>query len=267
MTKIKPVFRTSESEIEKIIEEKAKAIEEKNIAEIQALRKQLEEEEREAQRQKEEKEREAQRQKEEKERLEQMAKIAEEKARQAAEEQAKKIAEEQAKKIAEEKARQAAEEQAKKIEESKGEVVRPAIEGSSSKIAKMIEEIKKRRSTIASAQPSPTTPMVPTVDRYKTSVPIISPEQAVDDEDMIKCPTCHTGHVHALKSDGLVYKCTGPDCNEEFVMVPKTAGYKCAGCGGPIKRPEDPKYNLDACPFCGGKKAVKFNWGKLWKAK
>ena len=99
------------------------------------------------------------------------------------------------------------------------------------------------------------------MDRVK--IPIVSPDQAA--EDGIACPTCHDGHVHSVEPNGVSYKCTGPNCGKEYIMVDKAADYKCANCGVPIKRPEDEKLKMDACPFCKGKKAVKFDWGKVWK--
>lgn len=86
--------------------------------------------------------------------------------------------------------------------------------------------------------------------------------------DIINCPNCRSGHIHALmtgegkKYDGISYKCTGPDCGKEFVMVDKSSDYKCSTCNAPIKRPEG--RDLDNCPFCKGTKAMKFDWSRLW---
>jgi DNA-directed RNA polymerase subunit RPC12/RpoP len=123
----------------------------------------------------------------------------------------------------------------------------------------MIEEIKKRKATNIPDQhlEQPSQP----------HIPLISPDQAIDDKDIIKCPTCHNGHIHNMETDGVSYKCTGPECGKEYVMIDKSADYKCVGCGAPIKRPEDEKLKIDSCPFCKGKKAVKFDWNKLWKLK
>lgn len=94
-------------------------------------------------------------------------------------------------------------------------------------------------------------------------------------EDIINCPTCHSGHMHALtkdmgkdgkKHDNVSYKCTGPGCGNEFVMVDKKADYKCSNCNAPIRKPIDDSKatEYDGCPFCNGKKAVKFDWNRLW---
>lgn len=81
----------------------------------------------------------------------------------------------------------------------------------------------------------------------------------------IDCPTCHAGHVHKVETDksGLVYRCHGDKCGFEAVLVPKTADFKCNGCGMAIKKPEKPE-DLDGCPFCGSRKAVRHDWSKLW---
>lgn len=83
--------------------------------------------------------------------------------------------------------------------------------------------------------------------------------------DDILCPTCKGGHVHKATDDksGLVYKCTKDGCGFVSVMVRKDSDYKCNGCGAPIKKPEKPE-DMDGCPFCGGTKAVKHDWSKVW---
>jgi len=85
--------------------------------------------------------------------------------------------------------------------------------------------------------------------------------------DEISCPTCK-GHVHKAEGDktGLVYKCTKDGCGFVSVMVDKRSDYKCNNCSMPIKKPEKPE-NVDGCPFCGGTKAIRFDWGKLWAKK
>lgn len=91
---------------------------------------------------------------------------------------------------------------------------------------------------------------------------------AVAEKADMLCPTCHQGHVHKVETDksGLVYKCHGDKCGFEAVMVSKDADYKCVGCGAPIKKPEKEEYakEMDGCPFCKGKKAIKFDWSKVW---
>ncbi len=209
-------------------------------------------------------------------------KLAEEKANKLAEEKAKtladKLAEEKANKLAEEKAKTLAD---KLIEERENKIIKPQIPASpvqhtpdtSSKIAKMIEEIKKRKALTSTPIQAPI--QVPIQAPIQTiehehdhtqkhlNIPIVSPDNVIDDG--ISCPTCRNGHVHAVESDGVTFKCTGPNCGKEYVMVDKSADYKCVGCGSPIKRPEDEKMKIDSCPFCHGKKAVKFDWGKVWK--
>ncbi len=213
-------------------------------------------------------------------------KLAEEKANKLAEEKANKLAEEKANKLAEEKAKTLAEklveEKANKLAEEKTKQQTPASPvqhipnvtqaqspDTSSKIAKMIEEIKKRKASIPSPVQTPIQDQIQTVEHAhnhttgRLNIPIVSQDQVIDDG--VSCPTCHNGHVHAVESDGVTYKCTGPNCGKEYVMVDKTADYKCVGCGSPIKKPEDEKMKMDSCPFCHGKKAVKFDWGKVWK--
>lgn len=87
---------------------------------------------------------------------------------------------------------------------------------------------------------------------------------AEEHNDIINCPTCHTGHVHIVEPNGVTFKCTGPNCGKEFVMVDKSSDYKCTNCGGPLKKPEDDKIKMDTCPFCHGAKAVKYPWAKIW---
>lgn len=95
-------------------------------------------------------------------------------------------------------------------------------------------------------------------------------EKERSEKDLL-CPTCHTGHVHRLESDksGLVYKCHGDKCGYEFVMVAKDSDYKCVGCGAPLKKPEKEEHakEMEGCPFCKNKKAIKFDWQKLWNLK
>lgn len=138
--------------------------------------------------------------------------------------------------------------------------------GAQSKLAATIQQIKERRQGAIPGAISDDAPAsVPTlVPPYPGGSPGPGGESA-HIEDIITCPTCHTGHVHYMQKDGVAYKCNGPKCGKEFIMVDKTADYKCAGCGAPIKKPEDDKLKMDACPFCHGKKATKFDWGKMWR--
>jgi DNA-directed RNA polymerase subunit RPC12/RpoP/ElaB/YqjD/DUF883 family membrane-anchored ribosome-binding protein len=84
------------------------------------------------------------------------------------------------------------------------------------------------------------------------------------EENDILCPTCHKGHIHKLSSDGMVAKCTGEGCTEEYILVPKSSDYKCIGCGLPIKKLPGDK-QLDDCPFCGSTKAKKFDFTMVRK--
>lgn len=83
--------------------------------------------------------------------------------------------------------------------------------------------------------------------------------QKINIEETAICPICHSGHIHSVEPGGITFKCT--NCGKEYVMVDKAASYKCANCGVPISE----ELKMDACPFCNGKKALKFNWAKFWK--
>lgn len=94
-------------------------------------------------------------------------------------------------------------------------------------------------------------------------------------EKDILCPTCHTegrsGHIHRAETDksGFVYRCNDKGCGFEAILVPKDSDYKCVGCGSPIKKPKNVEHakEMDGCPFCHGKRAIKFDWSKLWNVK
>lgn len=107
-------------------------------------------------------------------------------------------------------------------------------------------------------------------DSDKDKATIMATEKEKAEKDLL-CPTCHKGHVHKVEADksGLVYKCHGDKCGFEFVMVAKNSDYKCVGCGAAIKRPESVEYakEMEGCPFCKSKKAIRFDWGKLWGIK
>jgi DNA-directed RNA polymerase subunit RPC12/RpoP len=135
----------------------------------------------------------------------------------------------------------------------------------SSKIERMIEEIKKRKVLTQVQAPVCNRPprQYDEPNRDNTRIPIISPDQGVDDG--VACPTCHNGRIRSIELGGVSYKCTGPNCGKEYIMVDKAADYKCVNCGIPIKRPDDGKIQLYACPNCKGKKAVKFDWRNVWK--
>lgn len=98
----------------------------------------------------------------------------------------------------------------------------------------------------------------------------IAAEKEKAEKDML-CPTCHTkgtgGHIHrADDKSGMIYKCTKDGCGFEAVLVPKDSDYKCVGCGVPLKKPGSVEHakEMDGCPFCKNKRAVKFDWSKLW---
>ncbi len=95
-------------------------------------------------------------------------------------------------------------------------------------------------------------------------------EDSKKDAEAIFCPTCR-GHMHVMEQRGNVLKCTGPGCQEEMVLVPKSADYRCVSCGVPIKRPKEKEGEKDSkdsngCPFCHGKKAIHYDWSKVWNA-
>jgi len=97
----------------------------------------------------------------------------------------------------------------------------------------------------------------------------IGPEQAKHNhkDDEIACPTCKGGHIHKVDDkNGLIYKCTKDGCGFEAILVDTRSDFKCNNCGAPIKKPEDPtkEKEMEGCPFCKSKKAVRHNWGKLW---
>ena len=89
-------------------------------------------------------------------------------------------------------------------------------------------------------------------------------EKAEKEKNDILCPTCHTGHLHKMEQTGLTVKCVGDKCGKEYVLLDTTADYRCQNCGIPLKKPEDPN-SIYACPYCSGRKAVKFDWGKIRK--
>jgi DNA-directed RNA polymerase subunit RPC12/RpoP len=81
----------------------------------------------------------------------------------------------------------------------------------------------------------------------------------------IDCPTCGHGHVHKLEGtgDGVggIVKCTGPDCNEKYVLVDPDSDYKCVNCGLPHKKPKVEELGKKAaCPFCTGTRMVAYDW-------
>lgn len=90
-------------------------------------------------------------------------------------------------------------------------------------------------------------------------------EHEHDHNEDVYCPTCSKGHVHKIDGNGLTMKCTGKDCGEEFVIVPKSADYKCKTCGLPVKKPTEKGKDIESCPFCGGNEAKLFDFSKLMK--
>lgn len=84
-------------------------------------------------------------------------------------------------------------------------------------------------------------------------------------EDEVSCPTCGN-HVHKLTSNGLVAKCIGDKCGNEYIMVPKNADSRCTTCGIMWKKPDEKsKYEVKDCPMCGNMRAVKFNLEEMIK--
>jgi DNA-directed RNA polymerase subunit RPC12/RpoP len=84
-------------------------------------------------------------------------------------------------------------------------------------------------------------------------------------ESIIDCPTCGVGHVHKLQGveDGGIgkYKCTGPDCKEEYILVDPASDYMCKTCSMPHKRPKNQDISKKlVCPFCGGKSMTAYDW-------
>ncbi len=110
-------------------------------------------------------------------------------------------------------------------------------------------------------------------DSEKDKVIAAEKEKAVAEKDIL-CPTCHTkgtgGHIHrADDKSGMIYRCTKDGCGFEAVLVPKDSDYKCVGCGAPLKKPGNVEHakEMEGCPFCKNKRAVKFNWAGLWNVK
>lgn len=151
------------------------------------------------------------------------------------------------------------------------EIVKQVIEDKDSGIDKNIEDvIEKKLNDGASVPGSKLSRMIDVIKEKKETVG--------HEEDIINCPACHVGHMHALTKDmgkggkkhnGVSYKCTGHGCGNEFVMVDKKADYKCSNCNAPIRKPVDESKatEYDGCPFCNGTKATRWNWQKLWDVK
>ncbi len=89
-------------------------------------------------------------------------------------------------------------------------------------------------------------------------------EKTEKEKNDILCPTCHTGHLHKMEQTGLTVKCVGDKCGKEYILLDTTADYRCQTCGIPLLKPEDPA-SIDKCPYCHGRRAVKFDWGKIRK--
>lgn len=87
-------------------------------------------------------------------------------------------------------------------------------------------------------------------------------------DSIIDCPTCGEGHVHRMqgvgegKGEGIGrYKCTGPNCKEEYVLVDPSSDYVCKDCGMPHKRPKSEDISKKvSCPFCHGTKMNTYDW-------
>ncbi len=78
-------------------------------------------------------------------------------------------------------------------------------------------------------------------------------KKATEANSAVPCPTCHThDHQHILRPTNKgTLKCSGDDCGEEFVLLPKAPDYKCTNCGTVHKKPAEAKDD-DRCVFCNG---------------
>lgn len=175
----------------------------------------------------------------------------------------------------------------KKVDDFRGgikEIIKEVVQDKDSGISKNIDDIIDRKireaeSGVVSVEGSD----ISSSSKLGKMINIIKEKRSVshdDKDDIINCPTCHSGHMHALTKDmgnmgkdgkkshdGVSFRCTGPECGTEYVMVDKKADYKCSNCNAPIMKPKDEKTSeaYDGCPFCHGAKAIKHDWSKTWK--
>lgn len=134
-----------------------------------------------------------------------------------------------------------------------------------------ISDLDKKLDNINAAITKPRDDKVSDImKKIREQVPEIKTENKTEiknitHENEVSCPTCGN-HIHKLTSEGLTAKCIGDKCGAEYILVPKDADHKCTTCGLPIKKPiEGGKYQVEACPLCGNKKALKFNLSDLIK--
>lgn len=81
------------------------------------------------------------------------------------------------------------------------------------------------------------------------------------EEDLVDCPTCgrdhdgHKGHAHKLKNDKGILRCTGPECKQEYIIVPKEkAEWVCETCNQPHIKIDTRNKKIakdDVCVGCG----------------
>lgn len=93
------------------------------------------------------------------------------------------------------------------------------------------------------------------------------------EESEVYCPTCSSkehkhedGHEHKhklKKTDKGTLKCTGENCNTEYILLPTDPDYKCIGCGMPKKKPSGDVDEKDTCLFCNGNEFLKYDWNKI----
>lgn len=98
-----------------------------------------------------------------------------------------------------------------------------------------------------------------------TKVTTETDEVADDGDSGVFCPTCDQGkHEHKVSfgnagSGKLVGKCTGDECGEEFILVPKKPDYACTTCGLPFKKDINEKNDIKSCPLCGNVRTLGFD--------
>lgn len=87
-------------------------------------------------------------------------------------------------------------------------------------------------------------------------------------EDDIDCPSCHTGHVHKLKEQEGILKCTGPGCDAEYRLMSANPNFQCTTCGTPIEKPKSKELaDKYSCPTCGRDSFKEFDKKKIKKIK
>lgn len=87
------------------------------------------------------------------------------------------------------------------------------------------------------------------------------------EEDEIDCPTCHKGHIHKLKEEEGIFRCTGPDCGKEYHLLSTTPEFQCINCGTPVDKPSKEFEDKYSCPTCGKNHFKEFDKKKIKKLK